>query len=241
MTPETQTPSVPSEVTPSPAQPPLEAGDRLDQKTFHERYLRLPKHKKAELIGGVVHMPSPLKPNHGSRQIKLMSWLSIYEDATPGVESFDNTTAILGEQNEPQPDGYLIISPDAGGRMRYNEDEYLVGAPEFVVEIASSTESIDLHAKLYDYEEAGVREYLVVALRQQRVFWFVRRGETFEEMPPGTDGVYRSEVFSCGPCCNAASTAPNTPRSSPASPRRGLRGAPPEAPGFSLLSHPPRS
>jgi hypothetical protein len=34
--------------------PPLEPGDRLDQKTFHERYEAMPEHVKAELIGGVV-------------------------------------------------------------------------------------------------------------------------------------------------------------------------------------------
>src|SRR5438094_7619698 len=96
--------------------PPLENGDRLDQPTFHERYEAMPEHVRAELIGGVVHMPSPLKPKHGRSQLKLMGWLSLYEDATPGVEGFDNTTAILGEESEPQPDGYLIISPEAGGQ-----------------------------------------------------------------------------------------------------------------------------
>jgi Uma2 family endonuclease len=79
--------------------------------------------------------------------------------------------------------------------MHYNIDEYLVGPPELVAEVASSTESIDLHAKRKDYEKSGVQEYLVVALRQKRVFWFVLRQGQYQELPPGPDGLLRSEVF----------------------------------------------
>jgi Uma2 family endonuclease len=140
-------------------------------------------------------MPSLLKPKHGRVHMKLMAWFSDYEDATPGVEGFDNTTAILDEESEPQPDGYLIVSPDQGGQMHYNVDQYLVGTPELVAEVASSTESIDLHAKRDVYEQAGVREYLVVALRQARVFWFVLHEGRFQETQPGADGILRSEVF----------------------------------------------
>jgi hypothetical protein len=50
-----------SEVRPGrPAIPPLEAGDRLDQRAFHERYERMGPGVRAELIGGEVHMPSPV-------------------------------------------------------------------------------------------------------------------------------------------------------------------------------------
>jgi hypothetical protein len=45
--------------------PPLEQGDHLDQKTFHARYEAMPEGTRAELIGGVVYMPSPLKLPHG--------------------------------------------------------------------------------------------------------------------------------------------------------------------------------
>jgi Uma2 family endonuclease len=175
--------------------PTLEVGDHLDQKTFHARYEAMPGHVRAELIGGIVYMASPLKPRHGRTHSRVMSWLIGYEDATPGVETYDNTTAILGEESEPQPDAYLIISPEAGGQMHYNIDEYLVGAPELIVEVASSTESIDLHAKRTDYEKAGVQEYVVVALRQERVFWLTLRQGHYQDLAPGEDGVLRSEVF----------------------------------------------
>jgi Uma2 family endonuclease len=175
--------------------PPLENGDHLDQKTFHARYEAMPAGTRAELIGGVVHMPSPLKPRHGRIHTGIMKWLGAYEDATPNTELFDNTTAILGEASEPQPDAYLIVAPERGGQMRMNEDEYLEGAPELVAEVALSTEATDLHAKKSDYERAGVREYIVVALRQNRVYWFVSRNGHFVELTPDDNGIIRSEVF----------------------------------------------
>jgi Uma2 family endonuclease len=175
--------------------PPLQNGERLDQKTFHARYEAMPEGTRAELIGGIVYMPSPLKPAHGRMHIRVSNWLGSYEDATPGVETYDNVTAILGEESEPQPDVCLIIAPEKSGQMRVNADEYLEGAPELIAEVASSTEFFDLHAKKDDYEQAGVREYIVVALRQNRVFWFILRNGRFEDLPLGADGIYRSEVF----------------------------------------------
>jgi Uma2 family endonuclease len=76
-----------------------------------------------------------------------------------------------------------------------DEDDYLHGAPELIVEVSSSTESIDLHRKKRDYEKAGVREYVVLALRMQQVFWFVRRRGKYQEVPLPADGVFRSRVF----------------------------------------------
>ncbi len=179
----------------APALPPLENGDHLDQPTFHERYVAMPEDVKAELIGGVVYMASPLKPPHGRMHFKVSRWLAEYEEATPGVEGFDNTTNILGPASEPQPDLSLIVRPECGGRVRVNADGYFTGPPEFVAEVASSSESIDLHAKRRDYERSGVPEYLVVAVRQARVYWYVLRGDHYEALSPGPDGVLRSEVF----------------------------------------------
>lgn len=175
--------------------PPLENGDHLDQKTFHERYEAMPEDFRAELIGGIVYVSSPLKRRHGKAHLLLGRWVSEYDEATPGSEGVDNATVILGADKEPQPDISLRILPEYGGQTRGGEDDYIEGPPEWVSEVASATESIDLNAKRRDYEQAGVREYVVVALRQQQVFWFVRRRGRFRELAPGTDGILRSEVF----------------------------------------------
>jgi Uma2 family endonuclease len=180
------------EIVDAPALAPLENGDHLDQKTFHARYEAMPPDTRAELIGGIVFMPSPLKRPHGRLHVRLNGWLLDYEDATPGVQAFDNATTILNDENEPQPDSCLLIA--TGGQTR-DEDEYIAGSPELLIEVASSSESIDLHRKKDEYEQADVKEYLVIALRQRRVYWFVRRGGRFEELAPGQDGILRSEVF----------------------------------------------
>src|SRR5574341_1067370 len=85
--------------------PPLENGDRLDQKTFHARYEAMPAHVRAELIGGIVYMTSPMKPPHGRSTPLLLRWLDEYAEASPGTEVLAGTTDILGPESEPEPDG----------------------------------------------------------------------------------------------------------------------------------------
>lgn len=174
--------------------PPLENGDHLDQPTFHARYEAMPEDVHAELIGGIVYMASPLKRRHGRMHPRVNQWLTAYEDASPGTEAYDNASSILGPDSELQPDCALLIAAPGYGQT-HNVDDYIVGAPELVVEVASTTEAIDLHAKRTDYERAGVQEYVVVLLRQQRVIWFILRDGRFVDLPPGVDGIFRSAVF----------------------------------------------
>lgn len=76
-----------------------------------------------------------------------------------------------------------------------DDDDYLNGPPELIVEVSSATESIDLHRKKHDYQKAGVREYVVLALRMQRVFWFVHQRGKYKEAPLPDDGIFRSRGF----------------------------------------------
>src|SRR5262249_4710205 len=141
-----------------------------------------------------VYMPSPLKRPHGKMHSCIIHWLVEYVRATPGTEPFDNTTNILGPESEPQPDVCLLIAPEKGGQTR-EEDEYIVGPPELVIEVAASSASIDLHQKKEDYQSAGVCEYMVVNLGAQHVFWFVRRNGLFVEQEPTSEGRLCSQVF----------------------------------------------
>src|SRR2546428_3671029 len=175
--------------------PLLEAGDHLDQPTFHECYKAMPSAFRAELIGGSVIVPSPLSPGHGFYHAMVMAWLVNYGIATPGTKAGDNMTTILGETSEPQPDGALIIDPASGGQTGLSEDGYLAGPPELIVEVASSSASMDLHAKRRDYEQAGVLEYVVVVLRQGVIRWFVLQDGAYQELSADADGIFRSRVF----------------------------------------------
>lgn len=174
--------------------PPLEAGDHLDQATFHARYEAMPEDFRAELIEGMVFVPSPLRSEHGVYHALIMGWLTNYWIATPGTEARDNATAILGDFSEPQPDAALIIDPACGGQTGLS-DGYATGPPELIVEVASSSEAIDLHAKRRDYEQAGVLEYVVVALRQRAVRWFVLQAGTYRDVGADEHGMFKSTVF----------------------------------------------
>jgi Uma2 family endonuclease len=183
-------PGPPGAVTPLP---PLEPGEHLDQPTFHARYLAMPPGTRAELIGGRVYMPSPVRITQGAPHIDVAVWVGTYKAYTPGVQAMDNTTAILADDSEPQPDAALRIL--VGGQTR-TVDDYVVGCPELVCEIASSTASYDLHEKLADYERYGAKEYVAALVRTVAVHWFRRDAVgRLTEVPPDADGIYRSTAF----------------------------------------------
>jgi len=173
----------------------LKNGARLNQQTFHTLYEASPPGFRAELIGGVVHVPSPLKNPHGEHGFVVIHWLGDYVMHTPGVKGTENATHILGPDSEPQPDVSLRILSELGGNAKIDADGFLVGPPELIVQISDSTEKLDLNERKHDLEAAGVREYLVVAVRKQKVFWFVRRRGKFKELAANRDGILRSEVF----------------------------------------------
>jgi Uma2 family endonuclease len=98
----------------------------------------------------------------------------------------------LPPDNEPQPDALLLIEPACGGQSR-QEGGYLAAAPELVVEVASSSVSYDLHGKFRLYEQAKVREYVVIVLREKQVRWFaLDENSRFVERHADADGIFRS-------------------------------------------------
>lgn len=175
---------------------PLENGDRLSRAEFERRYEAMPHLKKAELIEGVVYVPSPVRYlQHGSPHARLIGWLIQYAAHTPGVGVADNTSVRLDLDNEPQPDALLLIDPTCGGQSRRSADDFIEGAPELVAEVASSSVSYDLHAKLHVYRRNGVREYVVWRVLNREIDWFVLRAGQYERLPLDANGLLRSEVF----------------------------------------------
>jgi Uma2 family endonuclease len=185
-----------SKYTCDDAVPALENGDRLTRAEFERRYELMPLLKKAELIEGVVYVPSPVRHRqHGSPHAQLITLLGQYTANTPGVEVGDNSSVRLDLDNEPQPDALLFIDPSCGGQVRISDDGIIEGAPELVAEVASSSVSYDLHVKLHVYRRNGVREYIVWRVLEQAVDWFVLRNEQYQRMPLDAQGLVHSEVF----------------------------------------------
>ena len=176
--------------------PPLENGDVLTRAEFERRYEAMPHLKKAELIEGVVYVPSPVRHRaHSYPHTHLIGWLVHYEAGTPGLQAGDNGTVRLDLDNEPQPDALLFIDPACGGQARIDADGYIEDAPELVAEVAASSASYDLHAKLRVYRRNGVREYIVWRVLDHEVDWFVLRAGQYERLPVDAEGLLRSEVF----------------------------------------------
>ena len=177
----------------------LHSGDRMTRAEFHRIYETMPEDFKAELVGGIVYVAPPLGLPHGTSHPFLSAALTAYAGHTPGVQVGDNTTILLGEEGEPQPDLFLRILPEFGGQSetirdpRTNEAEYVSGAPELIAEIAHSSYAIDLHAKREDYRRYGVLEYLVLSLKENQLRWIDLR--TNRELAADADGIIRTRTF----------------------------------------------
>jgi len=176
--------------------PPLVNGERLTRAEFERRYEAMPHIKKAELIEGVVYMPSPTRYHeHGRPHGIIAIWLGAYELATPGVEMANNTTVRVDDDNEPQPDGMLTVRPDHGGQLRIDADGYIEAGPDLAAEVAASTVSHDRNAKFRVYRSHGIREYLLWRILAKQVDWFVLRQGQYEPLMADASGILRSEVF----------------------------------------------
>jgi Uma2 family endonuclease len=181
---------------PETAIPALEPGDWLSRAEFERRYEVMPHIKKAELIERVVYMPSPVRHRrHSQPNAQLSTWLGVYAAYSPGVQAGAHGSIRLDQDNEPQPDGYLLIDPACGGQARISDDDYVEFAPELVAEVCSSSVSFDLHTKFNVYRRNSVREYIVWRVVDKAVDWFILRDGEFQRLSAGADGVMRSEVF----------------------------------------------
>lgn len=171
----------------------LHNGDHMAREEFHRVYEQMPEDFRAELIGGIVYVASPLKRAHGTNHPFLTALFVAYAGRTQGIEVGDNTTILLGDDSEPQPDLFLRILPEYGGQSLTTNDDYVQAAPEFVAEIAHSSRAIDLHAKYEDYRKYGVVEFLVVCLKENELRWFNLKAN--HELSADEDGVMRMRAF----------------------------------------------
>jgi hypothetical protein len=125
--------------------PPLLEGDSLTSDEFLSRWDAIPDLKRAELIDGIVYMPSPVSLRHQDYESFLNGWLNFYACATPGCRPAIEGTWLMGERQVPQPDVTLRILSEFGGQSRV-EGLYPAGAPEFLAEVAVSSRSRDFGA-----------------------------------------------------------------------------------------------
>ena len=175
---------------------PLENGDRLSRNEFERRYTESLDIKIAELIEGVVYVASPLRfQRHAEPHAKLMIWLGNYQIYTPGIKLGIEPTIRLDQDNEPQPDGVLLIDESLGGKSRITDDDYIEGAPELVAEIATSSAAYDLYDKKKAYKRNGIQEYIVWQSLENKLDWFGLHDSEYILLQPDTEGIIKSQVM----------------------------------------------
>jgi hypothetical protein len=168
----------------------LAPGDRMCLDEFLDRWEQSPALKFAELIDGVVYMPSPVSSPHGDFDWQAVTVLGYY-----GVRSgvcqgkSDATWLMLG--SAPQPDLTLSLKP---GKTEIGPRELASGLPELVVEVCRSSRSYDLGPKLALYERAGVPEYLAILIEERRLEWRILEQGRYHIME-ASDGIFRSRIF----------------------------------------------
>lgn len=173
--------------------PPLAPGQRMNVGEFMRRWEAMPELKFAELIEGVVYMPSPMKTDSGRMELRVGGWLYTYMVATPGSDAGSQATWLM-LSSAPQPDSYLWILPECGGQSGM-KGEYHAGAPELAAEVCLSSKVYDLGEKKELYRKGGVQEYVAVLLKEREIRWHRLVNKAYELRPPSKAGIYRSEMF----------------------------------------------
>jgi Uma2 family endonuclease len=174
--------------------PPLRNGDRLSRDEFMRRWEAMTDLKWAELIDGVVYMPSPISLIHGDYHVQMGAWMGFYAASTPGCAPLAAATWLMSPDSAPQPDLAMRILPEYGGQSGV-EGKYAAGAPELVVEVSHTTSTRDAGIKLRLYERSGVREYVILRPAKQKVAWHVLVEGKYRELMADADSIFRSRVF----------------------------------------------
>ena len=140
---------------------------------------------------GRIIPPAFTASDHGETQ----AWLGTYASRHPDTEVLANATVILDAENTVQPDALLRRLPDHGGLTRVNEDGYLAGPPELIVEVASSSAAIDMRDKRRAYCRNRVQEYLVWLVAEGRLEWFNLEEDEYRPQLPDAHGLLHSRAF----------------------------------------------
>jgi Uma2 family endonuclease len=163
----------------------------MSREEFWRRYEQRHDLRHAEHINGVVYVPSPIRSDVHSEPLGVMTrWLARY-DWPEDTLFLPTPTVLLPTDDTVEPD-IAIVTPGVSARI--NEDGYLEGAPDLVVEVAYSSASHDLHAKKDAYEASGVREYIVWSTWDRTLNWFRLEGGAFQHVEP-VDGRIESTLF----------------------------------------------
>ena len=173
--------------------PPLEHGDQLSREEFEQRWQLHPEIKKAELIDGMVFLDVTVTRRHGKPHLSVAGWIAPFVARTPSCEALADTTVRVDGEHVLQPD--VLLRKVESGSSIVSLDDCVEGPPELAIEIAASSASYDLHLKKEAYRRAGVQEYLVWQVFEQRIDWWELQDGQYVPLTLSDEGVFESRVF----------------------------------------------
>ena len=138
------------------------------------------KPERYELIEGKIYMMASPSVRHQVLSMYISTALAIYFKGRRCRPFYAPLDVVLFEkegqsQNVFQPDIFVVCDPDKIGENRIN------GAPDFVVEIVSQSNSEDDYIKkLGLYMKYGVREYWVVNPMTKKILVYVKNGKELD-------------------------------------------------------------
>lgn len=155
-------------------------GPQQGQWTYKD-YAALPDDgKRYEIINGVLLMAPAPYWSHQEIVLEIASYLRAYLRTTRLGGVFVAPVDVeLFPDNVYQPDVVVLLKEN---REKLQE-HHIVGAPDLVVEVASTSSVVTDRLSKYDnYERAGVPEYWIVRPDTQAVELFVLDGETYHSL-----------------------------------------------------------
>lgn len=129
----------------------------------------LPEGKRAELINGKIYYMAPPSTKHQEIIAELSYQISDYIRKNNGsCKMFFAPFAVyLNEKSN------TYVEPDISVICDVNkiDEKGCKGVPDWIIEVVSpSSVSMDYHTKLFQYQNAGVREYWIVDPLKDRIF-----------------------------------------------------------------------
>lgn len=116
-----------------------------------------------ELIGGALHMMSPIGDRHADAVDWLVRWSMQAIDQTQLLVRVQNPLAIPGSESAPQPDIAWVTL------RRYADRRPLPEEVSLVIEVADTSLEFDTTVKAGLYAAAGIADYWVVDLVSRAV------------------------------------------------------------------------
>lgn len=143
----------------------------------YQDYRELPNDQKSyQLIGGKLLMvPAPsTRHQNVSRNLEFIVW-SFVKSHNLGMVYYAPIDVVFSSTDVVQPDIVFI----ARNRLAIVKEKGIFGAPDWVIEIVSSSSSkIDIKLKKDLYERFAVREYWIVYPEDERVeVYFLKGGD----------------------------------------------------------------